>query len=69
MILQQYFLKIKGKQEFFLYLVLFISIVVGIIIRLQGLGKWPLAVDEYYIVKSSENILKYGLPQWDAGGY
>jgi len=69
MILQQYFLKIKGKQEFFLYLVLFISIVVGIIIRLQGLGKWPLAVDEYYIVKSSENILKYGLPQWDAGGH
>jgi hypothetical protein len=36
---------------------------------MKGLGKWPLAIDEYYTVISSENILKYGLPKWDLGGY
>lgn len=46
-----------------------ITILAGLYFRLKGLGKWPLAVDEYYMVKSSENILKYGLPKWDVGGY
>lgn len=46
-----------------------LSIVVGFYFRIKGLGAWPLAVDEYYVVKSSENILKYGFPMWDAGGY
>ena len=46
-----------------------LSIVVGFYFRLKGLGTWPLAIDEYYFVKSSENILKYGFPMWDAGGY
>lgn len=41
----------------------------GIYIRLKGLGTWPLALDEYYIIKSSENILKFGFPQFPNGGY
>ncbi len=44
------------------------SIIAALLIRLKGLGKWPLAIDEYYIVKSVENILKYGIPQWESGG-
>lgn len=48
---------------------LLIIVLIGIYFRLKGLGKWPLAVDEYYIVKSSQNILKYGIPMWDSGGY
>lgn len=62
-------LRTKEKRDLYFYIFLIISIIAGIIIRLKGLGTWPLAVDEYYIVKSSENIMKYGLPQWDAGGY
>ena len=50
-------------------LVLLTIILAGFYFRLKGLGKWPLAVDEYYLVKSSENIIKYGLPKWDLGGY
>ena len=41
----------------------------GIFIRLKGLGTWSLTLDEYYIVKSAENILKHGLPQFPNGGY
>lgn len=61
--------KSENRQEIFLLFLLVIIFIVGCIFRFKGLGKWPLAVDEYYIVKSSQNILKYGLPQWDAGGY
>ncbi|HVO75773.1 MAG TPA: glycosyltransferase family 39 protein [Ignavibacteriaceae bacterium] len=56
----------KNKLSNFVLLSL---ILIGFLIRIKGLGRWPLAVDEYYIVKSAENILKYGLPMWDAGGY
>ena len=51
------------------YLIIAISVLLGAFIRLKGLGKWPLALDEYYIVKSAENILKYGLPQFPQCGY
>lgn len=61
---------IRSKyQEIIFWIVIILSIVAGLYFRLKGLGKWPLAVDEYYIVKSSENILKHGLPMWDGGGY
>lgn len=51
------------------WLFIAITVLAGLYFRLKGLGRWPLAVDEYYIVKSSENILKYGIPMWDSGGY
>ncbi len=51
------------------WLVITIVVSLGIYIRFKGLGTWPLALDEYYLVKSSENILKYGLPQFPNGGY
>lgn len=59
----------KKYNNIFFWSFLLITILAGLYFRLKGLGKWPLAVDEYYIVKSSENILKYGLPKWDVGGY
>ena len=49
--------------------ILFIAVFVGFYFRLKGLGKWPFALDEYYIIRSVQNIFKYGLPQFDAGGY
>ncbi len=51
------------------YIIIPIIVAIGIIIRIKGLGKWPLALDEYYIIKSSEFILEHGLPQFPNGGY
>lgn len=51
------------------YIIIIISVFLGAFVRFKGLGKWPLALDEYYIVKSAENILKYGLPEFSEGGY
>lgn len=52
-----------------LWLLILVVAVAAVYFRLKGIGKWPLTIDEYYIIKSSENILKYGLPKWDSGGY
>lgn len=52
-----------------LHALMFVAIGVGIYVRMKGIGKWPLAVDEYYIAKSVKNILKYGLPKFEGGGY
>jgi hypothetical protein len=46
-----------------------LALVAGTYFRLKGLGKSPFAVDEYYIASSVRNILEYGLPQFDCGGY
>ena len=51
------------------YIIILVSVFLGAIIRLNGLGDWTLALDEYYIIASSENILKHGLPQFPNGGY
>lgn len=52
-----------------LLVLLSILALVGFFIRVSGIGSAPLSVDEYYTVKSVQNILKYGLPQFDTGGY
>ena len=60
----------KGNSlERYYWIVITLAVSFGIYIRFKGLGTWPLALDEYYLVKSSENILKYGLPQFANGGY
>lgn len=41
----------------------------GIFVRFVNLGKWPLAIDEYYFGKSILNILSHGLPEFPCGGY
>ena len=46
-----------------------LGLAAGIYFRLKGLGKSPLAIDEYYIASSVRNILEHGLPQFDCGGY
>lgn len=52
-----------------LWAVMIISVLIGTIIRFKGLGTWPLALDEYYIIKSTEYILEHGLPQFPNGGF
>ena len=60
---------IKNKKSLLYWSIIFISVLLGIFIRLKGLGTWPLALDEYYIIQSVENILKHNLPQFINGGY
>jgi len=62
----------NDNREYFSVLchsIMFLAIAIGIYVRIKGLGKWPLAVDEYYIAKSVKNILIHGLPQFECGGY
>lgn len=41
----------------------------GIWIRINGLGERPIALDEYYFVRSVQNILEFGTPRYPDGGY
>ena len=43
-------------------------VIVGALARFWQLGKWPLAIDEYYFARSVENVLHSGLPQYPCGG-
>lgn len=44
------------------------SLGLGVWARFKGLGSAPLAVDEFFIVRSVENLLQHGLPQFACGG-
>ncbi|NOX91844.1 MAG: hypothetical protein GXP18_05175 [Gammaproteobacteria bacterium] len=46
-----------------------IVVAIGLYARMKGLNTWPLAVDEYYILKSIENIVQNGVPVFQTGGY
>lgn len=43
-------------------------LIAGIFARFDGLGRWPLTVDEYYLAQSIQNILREGLPRYACGG-
>lgn len=43
-------------------------VVAGAAARFWGLGKWPLAIDEYYFEQSVQNLLHSGIPQFPCGG-
>jgi hypothetical protein len=57
------------RQKPLLTIFLVLTVLAGLYFRLKGLGKYPLAVDEYYLVQSVENILKHGLPKFNSSGY
>jgi 4-amino-4-deoxy-L-arabinose transferase-like glycosyltransferase len=40
----------------------------GIAARFWALGKWPLAIDEYYFAQSVQNVLHFGIPKFPCGG-
>ena len=46
-----------------------VAVIIGIIVRFNGLGTWPFSSDEYYFAKSVENVLRFGLPAYECGGY
>jgi len=41
----------------------------GLLARFWNLGKWPLAIDEYYFAQSVQNLLHFGVPKFACGGY
>jgi hypothetical protein len=43
-------------------------VIAGTWARFQGLGRWPLAIDEYYFAQSVQNVLHFGIPQFPCGG-
>ncbi|MFQ5583412.1 MAG: ArnT family glycosyltransferase, partial [Calditrichia bacterium] len=57
------------RWQWFWYIAIALSLVIGIIVRVKGIGNMVVSIDEYYTIKSIRNILKYGLPAFDLGGY
>ncbi len=45
------------------------AVLAGLYGRFKGLGTWPLGVDEFYISRSIDNVLRTGLPSFLCGGY
>ena len=43
-------------------------VIAGIAARFWALGKWPLAIDEYYFAQSVQNVLHFGIPKFPCGG-
>jgi hypothetical protein len=52
-----------------LYIVAAAALLAGLYGRFVGLGLWPLGVDEFYISRSIDNILRTGIPGFSCGGY
>jgi len=52
-----------------LWLMAAAALAAGLYGRFSGLGHWPLGVDEFYISRSIDNLLRTGLPAFPCGGY
>ena len=46
-----------------------LALLAGLYGRFKGIGTWPLGVDEFYVSRSVDNILRSGLPGFSCGGY
>lgn len=44
------------------------AVALGLYARFVGLGVWPFGVDEFYISRSIDNVLRTGLPHFPCGG-
>ena len=52
-----------------LLVVLVAALAVGLYGRFVGLGVWAFGVDEFYISRSIDNVLRTGLPKFLCGGF
>jgi hypothetical protein len=63
----------QGEQSFavrtLLLLVGIAALLAGLYGRFKGIGTWPLGVDEFYISRSIDNVLRFGLPKFPCGGF
>jgi hypothetical protein len=58
-----------GSDQWLLWSLLALTLILGVVARFQGLGFRPLAEDEYYFLVSVESIFRSGLPEQAGGGY
>jgi hypothetical protein len=58
-----------SRNEILFYLFIVSCIAAGIWFRFKGLGNWPVAGDEYFILKSVLSIVENGLPEFLTGGF
>lgn len=56
-----------GKKRGVALLILFFAL--AMLVRAPGLGRWCLAVDEFYFSKAVSFILEKGIPMFPGGGY
>jgi hypothetical protein len=50
--------------------ILFGVVFIGLLVRVKGLGVWGIfSSDEYYMLRSAQNIISRGLPKYELGGY
>src|ERR1700733_2719239 len=52
-----------------LFLVGGAAVALGLYGRFKGIGTWPFGVDEYYISRSIDNVMRSGVPHFTCGGY
>ncbi len=52
-----------------LLVVLIAALAAGLYARFVGLGLWAFGVDEFYISRSIDNVLRTGLPRYLCGGF
>jgi hypothetical protein len=55
--------------EWIAYALVAVAVIIGIVVRFKGLGRWPFTDDEFYIAQSINFILDKGLPAFESGGY
>jgi hypothetical protein len=60
---------VRQNPDWFWYLIMFLTIGMGVYVRLKGLGKWSFTNDEYYLAQSVRSILENGVPSFECGGY
>ena len=65
----QNMLIITDRQKPVLIGITVLIVLFGLFVRLNGLGAWPLSVDEYYLTKPVLSILRNGLPGYECGGF
>jgi hypothetical protein len=46
-----------------------VALLAGLYGRFKGIGTWPLGVDEFYISRSIDSVLRFGVPRFPCGGY
>jgi hypothetical protein len=46
-----------------------VAVAAGTLARIKGLGAGPLAADEYYLLRSADNVARTGWPEFACGGY
>jgi hypothetical protein len=64
-----YLRSLPRSAQYAIALVTAVALLAGVYGRFKGLGIWPLGVDEFYISRSIDNLLRTGLPQFPCGGY